>query len=452
VGEFRPSIHQRRQLFRAHQSRYERLEIFASRLQSNHRRLETIPMFPSRRLNLRGGNRLNERREHSFAITKPFRSFFADSTRLFIVGNIEWVGHDTKFITQSEPGMFRRIVVAVLVLAIGITVIFLRKPPTEQVSSPPASLPDRVPALRAAVAAQAKEAAQTVSSYRPFSNARIDDLQAPVNELLRGLPGVVEVEAKVRAENPTTRIIHLRDWHFVPRDLYAVDLRQAVGRKLSPEEIDRLHQELRLEVEIVQSEQLAILRCLIKHHGLKRLYAEGLTAEGLPVYQEKIAVLRDMEREQIPSLRKQLAEVQELIRGMEQAGRANTERHEAAKEIERKIQTMLGEHKNRLVEMGAAGRLLIAGEIDEVLPLDDANLLDAANPVRPDGSVQPDPERVRTREDAQVKAILRRGGVAVIVLGGAHDLSASVRSARPERSEYLRVTTKRFREIAVGKN
>jgi len=349
--------------------------------------------------------------------------------------------------------MFKRILITSLVLAIGAAaIVFLRKPPTEQVSTPTSNLPDRIPTLRAAIAAQDKESAEAVSSYHPKSNARIDELQAAVDELLRRLPGVVDVETKVRAENPTTRIIHLRDWHFVPRDLYAIDLRQALGRQLSPEEIDHLHQELRLEVEIVQSEQLASLRCLIRHHGLKRLYAEGLTEAGLPVYREKVAVLREMEREQIPSLRKQLADTQRLIRGMEEADRANTERHKAAKEIERHILTLLEEHQSRLVEMGAAGRLLIAGEIDDVLPLDDGKLLDAANPVRPDGSVQLDPEGLRARQDAQVQAIVRREVVAVIILGGAHDLSPSIRSARPDRSEYLRVTTKRFREFAFGNN
>src|SRR5262249_38565372 len=43
---------------------------------------------------------------------------------------------------------------------------------------------------------------------------------------------------------------------------------------------------------------------------------------------------------------------------------------------------------------------------------------------------------------------LREGGpVAVLVLGGAHDLSASVRAVAPG-AEYLRVTTRRYREAS----
>ncbi len=39
---------------------------------------------------------------------------------------------------------------------------------------------------------------------------------------------------------------------------------------------------------------------------------------------------------------------------------------------------MLDQHKVRLLEIGPAGRVLVAGEIDEVLPLDNADLLDKA--------------------------------------------------------------------------
>jgi hypothetical protein len=39
---------------------------------------------------------------------------------------------------------------------------------------------------------------------------------------------------------------------------------------------------------------------------------------------------------------------------------------------------MLEEHRFALLEIGAAGSLLVSGEMEEVLPLDDAELLDAA--------------------------------------------------------------------------
>jgi hypothetical protein len=72
--------------------------------------------------------------------------------------------------------------------------------------------------------------------------------------------------------------------------------------------------------------------------------------------------------------------------------------------------------------------------LEAVLPLDHPVALEAANPVSPEARVKMDPRKVRAREDARVKGLLEGGPVAVIVLGGAHDLSASVRALAP-RSE-----------------
>src|SRR5262245_37190255 len=83
-----------------------------------------------------------------------------------------------------------------------------------------------------------------------------------------------------------------------------------------------------------------------------------------------------------------------------------------------------------MLRFGAAGRLLAAGEVEAVLPLDDAELLDAARPVTPGGEVKADPERVRARQDAQVKAALQSGPVALIVLA-AGDRGHGRRRCRP---------------------
>ena len=289
------------------------------------------------------------------------------------------------------------------------------------------------------------ELSHVVANYRPTTQARLDDLHSSVSvvELLRGLPGVVRVDVGVKAEKPTCRIVHLRDWHFVPKDLYALDMKTATGRELADDEIDRLHRELLLQVEAVQLEQMALLRCLVKHHGLKRLHCEGLTAKDLPNYKEKIAVLREMDRTQISELRKQLAEVRELLKGTD----PNTDRHAKVKKIEAEVCDLIDQYRLQLLELGAPGRLLIGGEIDDVLPLDDADLLDRAKPVTPEGKIRLDKEKVKARNDAQVKAVMDGGGFGLIVLGGAHDLSDSVRRLGHGRCEYVRVTTRRFREF-----
>ncbi len=128
-------------------------------------------------------------------------------------------------------------------------------------TSPPAqaTTEDRIPTLKQQIAEQEEESAQAVADYAPTTKAPIDNLNSPVVDLLRQLPGVVQVEVAVTVKEPTSRIIHLRDWHFIPRELFALDMKEVHGRDLADKEIDRLYQEFLLEVELVQIEQLATL-------------------------------------------------------------------------------------------------------------------------------------------------------------------------------------------------
>ena len=186
----------------------------------------------------------------------------------------------------------------------------------------------------------------------PANKTRIDDLDAEVVDLLRQLPGIVHVEIAVAAAKPKYRIVHLRDYHFVTKDLYALDMKQAHGRELTDDESDQLHQELLLEVELVQIEQMALLRCLIKHHGLKRIFSEGFSPGELEAYREKIVVLRSMDKEQVPQVRKQLEDVRKVVEG------ATGEKKAKAEAIESDLVTMLDEHKHRLLEIGMTCSLM----------------------------------------------------------------------------------------------
>ncbi len=334
-------------------------------------------------------------------------------------------------------------VLVIVCVAAAVALAFWLRGNSGSPSSPstPVTTKDRIQKLKKQIAEQEAESTQAVADYAPASKVRIDDHNSSVADLLRQLPGVVHVEGGVAATKPTNRIIHLRDWHYVPKDLFAIDMKQTHGRELTADEIDRLYQELLLEVELVQIEQMAVLRCLVKHHGLKRLFSEGFSPNELENYKDRIAVLRAMDREQIPQVRKQLEDVRSLIEG------STGERLEQAKVIEAQLVTLLDDHKYRLLEMGSAGRLLISGELGDVLPLEDAEALERAKPVTPSGGVKLDPQKIEVRHEAQVKLALKNGPVAVIVLGGAHDLTASVRRFGGEKCEYLRLTTKRFREI-----
>lgn len=337
---------------------------------------------------------------------------------------------------MTTPKRIRKVFLGVaLILALGFVVYLSRNRPTNPIV-------DRRSELRKLVAEQESASVQAVLKYQPTTNSPIDDLSTSAVELLRGLPGVIQVDASVQVEKPTNRIIQLRDWHFVPKELFVIDMNQAHGRLLSPNEIDVLYEQHLLEVELVQLEQIAALRCLIKHHRLKTVLAEGFSRGELEDYRDRIAVLRAMEKDQIPKIRNQLNDIRKLAEG------ATGEKKEKAKAIEDDLLKLLNEHNARLLEMGASGRLLIAGELDNVLPLEDAAALKQAKPITAEGKVELDPQKLEARHDAQVRAAMKEGPVAVIILGGSHDLTQSVQRLGKGNTEYLRVTTTRFKDIA----
>ena len=85
-----------------------------------------------------------------------------------------------------------------------------------------------------------------------------------------------------------------------------------------------------------------------------------------------------------------------------------------------------------LLEIGAPGKLLMAGEIDDVVPIEEAGVFEGANPVK-DVKVVYDRAAIERREDAMVRA-LKDGGV--VVLGSDHDLADNT------GPEYVRVELK----------
>jgi hypothetical protein len=226
-----------------------------------------------------------------------------------------------------------------------------------------------------------------VARYAPAKPADINNLAAPLVNMLRGLPGVAGVDATPATSNPHRRIVHFLDWHYV--DLLANDGRTDWEAFLR-------------EVEAVQLDQAAALQCLAQHHGLKRVLVEGLTETDMALLPDKVTQLREAEQNQ-PALKAQLAEVQTLI----QQNKSATDRRNKAVALEKQIVGMLVAHRTETLKMGAAVRLLVSGRLDAVLPLDDARLLDAAGPILPGG--KQDTAAVADREAAMVKKALASG-------------------------------------------
>jgi hypothetical protein len=86
------------------------------------------------------------------------------------------------------------------------------------------SLRLRVADLRGRIEKESAASAEAVEKYQPQDKGRVDDLGRPAADLLRQLPGVASVEVVPAEGKPARRLIHLRDFHYVPRDLFALEL------------------------------------------------------------------------------------------------------------------------------------------------------------------------------------------------------------------------------------
>lgn len=270
---------------------------------------------------------------------------------------------------------------------------------------------------------------------------RLDDLAAPAAKILEDIPGVADVE-RYGPERPTHRIIHLLDWHYVSKDDYAADLRSQAeaGAPPTDAEIGQAYAEFLDEVEAVQAEQLAIMRHLIEHHGLRRVYVEGLTERDVVAWKAKLRGLKEVAAE--------MAELQAVRDGLAamvaEDGNDTSDgdsvvgiRNEDDRDFIRRVDALLEQHRREMLQIGAPGRLYTIGELEDLLPLEDEAAYKAANPLG--GTVRFDPAAIEARQDAMLGRMLGGGPFAFVVLGGANDLADNARKLRRGDVEYVKV-------------
>lgn len=266
--------------------------------------------------------------------------------------------------------------------------------------------------------------------------AGIEDLSVDPVPLLQKLPHVVEVTRHGPEGEPAHRIIHIADWHFVERDAFAADLRSQSEAPLSDQEIDQRYDEFLGEVELVQKQQMALLRALIEDHGLNRVHFEGVTEETQKSFEAKVSALR------------KVGQKVEALRDAKEEMVAKGNLESSQQRLAQMIEEMEEEYRRGLLQIGAAGRLLMEGDIEAVLPLEDADAYAAANPVKADGSVTLDEERIEARQDGQTRLLLDQGPFSVIILGGAQDLSDNLERLSDGTAEYVRVDVDAWRECS----
>ena len=77
-------------------------------------------------------------------------------------------------------------------------------------------------------------------------------------EALKSLPHIHAVEVSPASKEPKRQILHILDWHYLPKDEFAADIRtkaEKAQESLTDADIDREWDSFLGEVEAVQAEQ-----------------------------------------------------------------------------------------------------------------------------------------------------------------------------------------------------
>ncbi|MCR9230465.1 MAG: hypothetical protein NXI29_05590 [bacterium] len=212
-----------------------------------------------------------------------------------------------------------------------------------------------------------------------------------------------------------TKVIHILNWHYVSRDDYAADLKSSTGKPLTDDQINKEYLAFIDDVQTIQKQQMELLRGLITKHKLKAVYVEGLTEKN----------------------HKGILEFLESMKKYERARKPSEDR------LDRLIEA---QHQLDLLHVGAAARLVMSGELKTIVPAEDSKAMEAANPVQPDGTVVFDLKAAHAREDAIARNLLKAEGVAVIILGGGHDLTDNIKRVGGS-CKYERVTVPRYKDV-----
>ena len=166
-------------------------------------------------------------------------------------------------------------------------------------------------------------------------------------------------------------------------------------------------------------------------HGIKRVWVEGLTPSDMPAFGELIKQTKTVEAD-IPQLQEMLAR----SKGLKDSERASQE-----------ILGLLDEQRQRRLQIGASGQLLMAGELAEIIPLDDDQTHAAANPLRKNKVVLSSAEFAAREEAMAARLSSSDDSVSVIVLGAAHDLG---RPLERRGVEYRRLVSGRVKQLVDG--
>lgn len=210
---------------------------------------------------------------------------------------------------------------------------------------------------------------------------------------LKNLPGVESAKVVVACPDPRLTVIHLRDWHFIEFPEFKADVEDEVA----PELLNAQYILFAREVQSVQDQQELFLSAMASA-GHKDVWLEGLIPEFEGVFQHIC--------------------------------------HAAAR-------NGLYEMPNP-ISVGAAARLFVRQQI-RVHALDTDQGLRLTTPLDAMGRLREVSDAdIEKRENLMIRQLQDRTGVAIVVLGGGHDLSNNL----PADVRLITVTVKGYRQAS----
>ena len=177
-------------------------------------------------------------------------------------------------------------------------------------------------------------------------------------------------ETEIAAPNPTHRIVHILNVHFVDRHSFIAELAHTSGRSLTEHESELAYNSFVTDLERFQAEQAAVLESCLRDFGVDRVFIEGWTVEDAELFRLIAKVLWRHDDGPVPG------PADDLLRF-------------------------------RRLEFGPAARLWAEGRIAAIEPAESQALLAAASPFDADGNFRGLTVETRVaREDYIVRRLL----------------------------------------------
>lgn len=271
------------------------------------------------------------------------------------------------------------------------------------------------------LAARREESPQKVESYKPVALGNLATLETDAVKLLAGLPYVEEVRRDLHPKQPQRRVVVFANFHVVERNLFVADLEHHRGRKLTERERVLEYWRFLATVETVQLEQLAALQCLIRRHGLREAFDEGLVVGGSA--NSDIAQLVNNVRAVSKYEREFLSATAGQLRTLQTRQNIDTGTCESMLRVQ--------QSRYALLEGGSLFRLYEQDLLRRVLPCEDQKAYAAGAPRFEQDQPVFDADAFEQREDAIVANLLKAGPVSVLMIGAAHDLSDNLKRLDP---------------------